>query len=94
MAARHRIQCINKTDRYDPHDRIKNVGGSNPDSTRWKLSQPEAIAGIEAGTWEFYVSVAGISVDVIVANRLGHKYLKTRNDGDHPNNLLSLPECP
>ncbi|PLP56753.1 DUF3892 domain-containing protein [Mesorhizobium loti] len=94
MAARHRIQCINKTDRYDPHDRIKNVGGSNPDGTRWKLAQPEAIAGIEAGKWEFYVSVDGVSVDVIVASRLGHKYLKTRNDGDHPNNLLSLPECP
>ena len=94
MATRHRIQCINKTDRYDPHDRIKNVGGSNPDGTRWKLTQPEAIAGIEAGKWEFYVSVNGVSVDVIVASRLGHKYLKTRNDGDHPNNLLSLPECP
>ncbi|MGO7416641.1 DUF3892 domain-containing protein [Rhizobium ruizarguesonis] len=24
----------------------------------------------------------------------GNKYLKTTADGDQPNNLLSLPECP
>ncbi|MDD3927909.1 MAG: DUF3892 domain-containing protein, partial [bacterium] len=24
----------------------------------------------------------------------GNKYLKTQNDGEQPNNLLSLPECP
>ena len=27
-------------------------------------------------------------------SRFGHKYLKTMADGEHPNNLLSLPECP
>jgi hypothetical protein len=26
--------------------------------------------------------------------RRGNKYIKTQNDGDQPNNLLSLPECP
>jgi hypothetical protein len=30
---------------------------------------------------------------VIVAERAGHKYLKTMFDGDQPNHLLSLPEC-
>jgi hypothetical protein len=35
------------------------------------------------------------SVWVIVAvSRLGHKYLKTEADGEQPDNLLSLPECP
>lgn len=89
-----RVECVNKTDRTNPHERIQNIGGKNADGTRWKLSEDDAIAGIESGKWDFYVSVGGNAVSVIVATRLGHKYLKTVADGDHPNNLLSLPECP
>ncbi len=89
------IKCINKTDRYDAHERIKSIGGINPNASRWKLSQEDAIAGVESGKWRFFVSVQGKSVWVIVAtSRFGHKYLKTQNDGEQPNNLLSLPECP
>ncbi len=42
-----RITCINKTDRYNPHERIRYVGGVNPDGSRWKLSQEQAIEAIE-----------------------------------------------
>jgi hypothetical protein len=94
MASTHQITCINKSDRYNPHERILYVGGKNQDGTSWKLPEQKAIEGIQNGNWQFYVSVGGKSVWVIVASRLGHKYLKTENDGEHPNNLLSLPECP
>jgi Protein of unknown function (DUF3892) len=96
VATSVRIECINKTDRQNPHERIRNVGGRNPDGKRWKLSQEEAIQGIEDGRWSFYVErPAGDRVAVVVAvSQYGHKYLKTVADGDQPNNLLSLPECP
>ena len=95
MADNIQIQCINKTDRTSAHERIKSIGGVNANGTRWKLSLEQAIKDIEAGKYRFYVSVNGDSVWVIIAvSASGNKYLKTENDSDQPNNLLSLPECP
>ena len=94
MPSRHEILCINKCDRSNPHERILNIGGRNDDGTAWKVSQPEAIEGIETSKWEFYVRRGGYVVNVIVAvSRYGNKYLKTQPDGEQPDNLLSLPEC-
>jgi len=94
MAQDVQITCINKTNRMDAHERIHSVGGINPDGTRWKLAEDDAIAGIKVGKWRFWTSAGGKSVWVIVAHTSsGHEYLKTEADGFQPNNLLSLPEC-
>ena len=94
MADLIQIQCIHKSDRQNPHDRILSIGGFHS-GQRWKLTQEQAIAGIDSGKWSFFVSVAGRTVAVVVAvSRFGNRYLKTEADGEQPNNLLSLPECP
>jgi hypothetical protein len=85
---------VNKSDRNNPHERITHIGGMNGDGTRWKLTQLDAIKGIESGKWAFYVQRGGSTVNVIIStSRYGHKYLKTESDGEQPNNLLSLPQC-
>jgi len=94
MADNIEVKCINKTNRTDPHERISHIGGVNPGGDRWRLTVDQAIAGIESGKWQFYTSVNGKSVWVVVATHNGRKYLKTEADGIHPNNLLALPECP
>jgi Protein of unknown function (DUF3892) len=96
MAQRVRIQCVNKSDRTNPHERIKSIGGSNHDRTPWKLAETDAISGIEHSKWSFYVErPQGHVVEVVIARSpYGNKYLKTEADGEQPNNLLALPECP
>ena len=94
MADLIQIQCIQKSDRQNPHERILSIGGFH-NGQLWKLTQEQTIAGIDSGKWSFYVSVAGRTVAVVVAvSRFGNRYLKTEADGEQPNNLLSLPECP
>ena len=58
------------------------------------MTEDRAINAIETHQWDFYVSVGGKEVNVIVARHENRKYLKTEADGYAPNNLLSLPECP
>jgi len=88
------IKCIKKDDRYSPHERIQRIGGVNADGKRWSLSLDEAIAGIRADKYKFWTAGGGKSVWVVIAVHNGREYLRTEGDGLHPNNLLSLPECP
>jgi len=96
MAARVRIECINKTNRASAHERIAFFGGRNQDGSRWRLNQDDAVAGAKNGKYSFYVErPSGHVADVVIGRSVfGNEYLKTVADGEHPNNLLALPECP
>ena len=94
MATRHRISCIGKSDFLNHHQRLKRIGGVNPDGSRWHLTEAEAVAALEAGRWRFYIVHDGRERDIVVAlSRYGRKYLKTAADGLQPESLLTLPEC-
>ena len=95
MATNVQVHCINKIDRPNPHERITHIGGVRSDDVPWKREQHQAIIDIESSTYAYWVSVADKSVWIVVGvSRFGHKYLKTQDDGEDQNNLLSLPECP
>jgi Protein of unknown function (DUF3892) len=91
----NQVLCTNKSDRFNPHERITHIGGINNQGQRWRMTQQEAIQGIESGRWQFHVRVGYHDVRVKVAvSAQGNKYLKTETDYYQPDNLLSLPECP
>ena len=94
MVQRHRVRCIVRLDQGDSPARIVAIGGLNLNNTRWRVSVAEAIAGIEAQQWAFYVIIHGRQVDLVVDERDGQRYLKARNDGAEPLHLLRLPDCP
>ena len=88
-----KVDCIVKTGRSEAHDRITSVGGEYQ-GKRWQHTQREAIDNIEAKRMSYYVDPPnGSRVKVTVGTLNGRKYLKTENDGEQPNNLLSLKSC-
>jgi len=86
---RYRVSCINKREHYNAHERIQYIGSQGV----WKMSEDSAISRIQSKQDSFYVDVNGKSVEIVVAEHLGRKYLKTEADGYAPNNLLNLDEC-
>ena len=87
------IKCIDKTKQYDSRNRIAHIGGIK-DGKHWSLSQEEAIKRIESGKNKFWMDVGGISFWVVVSiSSSGSKYIKSNVDKDHPETLLTLPEC-
>lgn len=91
----NRVDCINKTDRYNPWERIQRLGGTRDDgSGRWICTQQECVRFIENG-YKFYVELRPghrVYLEVAVSAQ-GNKYVKTEADRDPQDNLLSLPEC-
>ena len=93
--ADYRIDCVNKPDRNNSHDRITHVGGPSPDgSGRWKATVPDVVGYIESKAHRFFTSEAGTVAWVGVrTSAVGNKYIQTHADGVWRDNLLALKEC-
>ena len=90
-----RVNCVVRTDRVSPHHRIRAIGGRSRDGQAWRLSEDAAIVAIRQERASFYVEwPRGRRIDLVVGQGLGKTYLKTENDGESPETLLSLPDCP
>lgn len=88
---RYRITC---TTNHPTHELITHLGCVTNTNLYQLFSEEEAIKRIENGD-SFYVErPVGHVVEVVVAKHEGRKYLKTEPDGEKPDNLLSLPDCP
>jgi len=94
MTSRYQICCVTQSDRLNHHERIRTIGGINADGSRWTISHRDAIEGIEAGQWSFFIAHAGRQSEIVVAvSKYGPKYLKAAEDKLHPASLLGLPDC-
>lgn len=90
------ITCVTKSDRFNPHERITHLGGFYSNGHRWLWPQEWVIQAIESGQYRFFVQrglATAVEVEVSIS-QWGHKYIKTKADFYHPDNLLSLSECP
>jgi hypothetical protein len=89
----YEVDCIKKPERQSHYERIEGVGGKYITGTRWYFSEADAIDRIERLHEKFIVTIDKKTVRVIVAEREDRKYLKTEQDSETENNLLSLPDC-
>jgi hypothetical protein len=84
------VSIVSRAYSRDPLERVESIAGVNSDHTPWKLSQAAAIAGIEAGTDEFFIRADDQSIKLVVLTRDGEKYLQSEREKTHPDDLLNL----
>lgn len=90
-----RIDSVNRTERLGPHEHIRNIGGIRAAGVVLQAEPGRWDRGHRSRKVDLYVErPAGHVVNVVIESRLGRRYLKTETNDEHPNNLLSLPECP
>jgi hypothetical protein len=89
---RYRVTCTTKLEK---HEHIVSLGCYTPEGKYQTLTETEAIARLEGGSDTFYSERPdGHVAEIVVETREGEKYLKTKPDGERPNNLDWLPDCP
>jgi hypothetical protein len=86
--------------RYVVRDRngtIRKVGGRNEDGSIFMMPTGQAARLHESGRFRFYIQQDGEpdpTPVIVVTRRDGRKYLRSKADRSHTNNLLNLPPPP
>lgn len=87
-----RISCVNISNSNTKQKHITHIGGLNSVGGKWKMTEKQAIRGIEKKEYSFYVVSNGKTIKVSIStNEFGNEFLTI--DDERLNNLLSLPEC-
>ena len=88
---RYRATC---TTNHPTHERITHLGCATNTNVYQLFTEEDAINRIESGDTFYVERPVSHVVEIVIAKREGKKYLKTEPDGERPDNLLSLPDCP
>jgi len=91
---RIRILCTKKAVSGNFIGEITHIGGVNGTGDKWSLTVGEAIKGLEAGEWEFYIQERLEEIPVIGQITGATKSLTAIGQGYLHNLLEDLPECP
>jgi hypothetical protein len=90
--SRYRVSCTQKRDK---HEHIVSLGCYGPNNTFHNFTESEVIDRIENCADTFYSDRPdGHVAEIVVEIRKDEKFLKTKADGERPNNLDWLPDCP
>src|SRR3954468_1300680 len=94
MTTTHEVTCIGKSLNHTKQHHLTHLGGQTPTGRGWRVSVAEAIKGIVAGKWRFFVTLSGRPSFVMVAvDREGSRYLRLEDDQPGLERLLGLPVC-
>jgi hypothetical protein len=89
--ARYRVCC---TTTREKNEGIISLGCYSPGNVYFTFTEQEVIDRIESGRDTFYSERPnGHVAEVEVSEREGKKYVRTKPDGELPDNLLSLLAC-
>ena len=88
------VMCVQRRHHSNPCERIVAIGGVRHDGSRWHLTELQAITAIKTGAAHFFVPAAGRTTRIVVDHQKAREYLKTQDDGEAPEGLLDLPDCP
>ena len=89
MATKHEVTSISRTLAPNGLEMISYIGGNGNESRSWKISQQEAITGIENNIWEFFIKQGSKTHNLIVCVcPLGTKCLKIEEECLEPSHVL------
>jgi len=89
---RYRVTCTTKLEK---HEHILDLGCYSTQNNYYRFREADVISRIEGGQDTFYTERPdGHVAEVVVFELEGEEFLRTKADGERPNNLDWLPDCP